>query len=177
MARAFRAEVGGAVSVALEAPEQALLIALLEDLRGLLQPAAADDPLGLGLLEVATPSDDPVLARLLPDAYIDDEDAAGEFRRLTEHGLRTDKAARIERMVQDLRAQEAGEWLLPAGAADTWMLGLNDLRLALAGRMGLGVDAAPAAVPSALADLYDWLTWLQDSLIDAVTGGADTLPT
>ena len=35
--------------------------------------------------------DDPVLARLFPDAYEDDGEAAGEFRRYTEMGLRDGK--------------------------------------------------------------------------------------
>ncbi len=33
--------------------------------------------------------EDPVLARLLPDAYRDDPEAAGEFRRYTEPALRS----------------------------------------------------------------------------------------
>jgi len=41
----------------------------------------------------SAPPEDPVLARLLPDAYGDDPEAAGEFRRYTEHGLRSGKVA------------------------------------------------------------------------------------
>ena len=47
----------------------------------------------VGLTENAELSDDPVLARLLPDAYRDDPEASGEFRRYTEQGLRSGKAA------------------------------------------------------------------------------------
>ena len=40
-----------------------------------------------------TEPEDPVLARLFPTAYSDDEEAAAEFRRYTEAGLRDGKAA------------------------------------------------------------------------------------
>ena len=51
--------------------------------------------LGLAGVGEARPApEDPVLARLLPDAY-DDPEEAGEFRRLTEAGLRATKLAHI----------------------------------------------------------------------------------
>ena len=37
--------------------------------------------------------EDPVLARLFPTAYTDDEESAADFRRFTESGLRDGKAA------------------------------------------------------------------------------------
>ena len=50
---------------------------------------------------VETPRD-PALLRLLPDGYRNDDDAAGEFRRLTESGLRATKRAALQRLVDDL---------------------------------------------------------------------------
>src|SRR5215471_8482565 len=47
----------------------------------------------IGATGPTSPPADPVLARLLPDAYRDDPEAAGEFRRYTEQGLRSDKVA------------------------------------------------------------------------------------
>ncbi len=41
----------------------------------------------------SSPPDDPVLARLFPTAYADDDEAASDFRRFTEGGLRDGKAA------------------------------------------------------------------------------------
>ena len=41
--------------------------------------------------------EDPVLARLFPTAYPDDEEAAAEFRRFTEGGLRDGKAGGRDR--------------------------------------------------------------------------------
>ena len=40
-----------------------------------------------------TEPEDPVLARLFPTAYPEDEEAAAEFRRFTEGALRDGKAA------------------------------------------------------------------------------------
>ena len=50
--------------------------------------------------------EDPVLARLFPTAYPDDEEAAGEFRRFTEGALRDGKAAAAYAVIDTL--EEAG---------------------------------------------------------------------
>lgn len=171
MATAFRAG-GVGVEARLEPEERSLLLALVEDLASLLEPAAIADPLGLGLLDGAGRSADPVLARLLPDAYPHDDAAAAEFRRLTEHGLRSRKSQALTAMADDLHAASDDIRLDPAQAR-AWLSGLNDLRLALGTRMGLGVEAL--SPPAALTALYDWLTWMQDALIAAIDDVADTL--
>lgn len=174
MATAFAAGPSG-ITADLEPDERRLLLALVEDLAGLLKPRAADDPLGLGLLRDVTISADPILARLLPDAYGDDEAASDEFRRLTEHGLRTHKSQALMAMATDLR-ESPGSVTLDAERAHAWLSGLNDLRLALGTRMGLGLDMPDMPEPSAaVAVLYDWLTWVQDGLIVAIGNAADTL--
>ena len=53
----------------------------------------------------ATRPDDPVLARLLPDAYADDAEAAGDFRRFTEQELRNGKAAAARTVLATLPAR------------------------------------------------------------------------
>ena len=58
-----------------------------------------------------TEPEDPVLARLFPTAYAEDEEAAAEFRRFTEGSLRDGKAAGAATIIDTL--EEAG---LPAGA-------------------------------------------------------------
>ena len=50
--------------------------------------------------------EDPVLARLFPTAYADDEEAASEFRRFTEATLRDGKAAAACVIIDGL--EEAG---------------------------------------------------------------------
>src|SRR5215217_2126731 len=49
-----------------------------------------------------TEPEDPVLARLFPTAYADDEEAAAEFRRFTESTLRDGKAAGAVTVVDGL---------------------------------------------------------------------------
>lgn len=174
MARAFHALPDGGIGVAFEDDERRFLIALIDDFLTLLDPGPSDDPLGLGIMEDAERSPDAVLARLLPDAHADDAAAAAEFRRLTEHDLRRHKASALAAVRTALA--ESGDLVLEPATVEAWMTGLNDLRLAVGTRMGLGVDDGATTAP-ALEPLYDWLTWLQGALIDAVTGDADTLTT
>src|SRR5258708_10061148 len=55
-------------------------------------PVGPDDLAAMmGLTDNAKLPEDPVLARLLPDAYNEDPEASGEFRRYTEQGLRSGK--------------------------------------------------------------------------------------
>ena len=55
----------------------------------------------------------PVLARLLPDAYRDDTEAAGEFRRFTEQDLRSGKVAAARTVLDTLPPRAAG-WSCPS---------------------------------------------------------------
>src|SRR5215831_4992308 len=58
----------------------------------------------IGATGPSSPPADPVLARLLPDAYRDDPEAAGEFRRYTEQGLRSGKVAAAQTVLATLPA-------------------------------------------------------------------------
>jgi hypothetical protein len=150
-------------------------------------PASAD-PLE-SLLDLGGPidvPDDPVLARLLPDAYADDAEAAGEFRRYTERGLRDQKAVQGQRVIADL--EEAGlppevdadaepiELELAADQSQAWLRCLTDVRLALATRLGVEEDdedywlSLPDDDPQLyLHDIYDWLGYVQETLVQALT--------
>jgi uncharacterized protein DUF2017 len=118
--------------------------------------------------------DDPVLARLLPDAYPDDAAAAGEFRRYTESGLRSGKVA-AARTVLDTLPEDGGRVRLSADEAQAWLRSLNDIRLALGIRLEVtedreamlergGQDGSQAAG----LWIYDWLTLLQETLVEAL---------
>ena len=117
--------------------------------------------------------DDPALARLLPDAYRDDDEAAGEFRRLTESSLRQEKAAAAEQMLAALPEDGPGEVRLDAETTETWLATLNDVRLALGTRLEVTEEMqepdpedpdAPAYV------VYLWLTELQGVLLEVLEG-------
>jgi hypothetical protein len=130
--------------------------------------------------------DDPVLARLFPTAYPDDEEAASEFRRFTEGALRDGKAAAASAIIDGL--EEAGlppeltedglmiDVELDEPTAESWMRSFTDLRLALATRLGVEEGdeeywlSLPDDDPRAQAhDIYDWVGYLQETLVDALT--------
>src|SRR5262249_58708344 len=72
--------------------------------RGEPVPSLEDLAAALGATGPTSPPEDPVLARLLPDAYRDDPEAAGEFRRFTEQGLRSGKVAAAQTVLATLPA-------------------------------------------------------------------------
>jgi len=102
------------------------------------RPAGPDDgPLGaddlaamIGLSDNAELPSDPILARLLPDAYRDDPEASGEFRRYTEQGLRSGKVAAARTVLATL-PPKGGRVRLSGPEAQAWLRALNDVRLAL----------------------------------------------
>jgi hypothetical protein len=141
----------------------------------------------------------------LPNAYAD-EKSAGEFRRYTEHGLREKKKAHALAIYEALLPQDE-EWTgdtpldkgfltvtFPSAQSLEWLGGLNDLRLALAVRLGIGTNlgeskgAEKEEEPSnaeslhkkyelmvdsdpmkAVYSVYSWIGWLQQSLLEALT--------
>jgi Domain of unknown function (DUF2017) len=122
----------------------------------------------------AVPPDDPVLARLLPDAYRDDTEAAGEFRRFTEQELRSDKVAAAQ-TVLDTLPPDGGRIELTEPDAQVWLRALNDVRLVLGVRLDITEDTAqrsqdldPADPRAAYLWVYDWLTYLQETLVRAL---------
>lgn len=128
----------------------------------------------LGATGPTSPPQDPVLARLLPDAYRDDPEAAGEFRRYTEQDLRSGKVAAAQTVLATLPA-EGGQVRLGPEDAQAWLRALNDVRLAIGTVLGITEDyedeleAASSAHPrSAYLEVYHWLGYLQDSLVRAL---------
>lgn len=129
----------------------------------------------LGLSTHAEIPEDPVLARLLPDGYRDDPQASAEFRRYTEESLRTAKIASAQTVLASLPAS-GGEVRLSEMECQQWLRALNDVRLALSVRLGITdenedlsehLDADDPR--SAYVWVYQWLAYLQDSLIEALT--------
>ncbi|MCW2613386.1 MAG: hypothetical protein JWN08_380, partial [Frankiales bacterium] len=105
----FKRKRSGAVVAEVDRIEADLLSAMAGDLLALLgaddEDAAEQDPLaalvGLSAEPVERP-EDPALARLLPDAYGDDEQAAAEFRRYTDADLRAGKRAQARTVLGGL---------------------------------------------------------------------------
>jgi hypothetical protein len=141
------------------------------------QQAAGDTNLEdmLGLTGDTEPPDDPALARLLPDAYRDDPDASSEFRRYTEWDLRAGKVDSARTVLATL-PEGGGRISLSAEEAHAWLRALNDIRLALAVRLGIAEEMPADLDKMAQEDpryaafaVYDWLTGIQDSLVQALS--------
>ena len=153
-------------------------------------PDDGRDPLE-AMLDFSGPTDapeDPVLARLFPTAYAEDEEAASEFRRFTEGGLRDGKARAAAQVIDTLeeaglppQLEEDGLMIdveLDEPAAQTWLRSFTDVRLALATRLGVedGDEdvwlAMPDEDPRAQAhDIYEWVGYLQETLVQSLTDG------
>ncbi len=139
-------------------------------------PVGPDDLAAMiGLTENAKLPDDPVLARLLPDAYRDDPEASGEFRRYTEQGLRSGKAAAARTVLATL-PPGGGRVRLSEPEAQAWLRALNDVRLALGVHLEVtdDFDERVGEIPpddprSAYLEVYQWLAFLQESLVRALS--------
>jgi len=136
----------------------------------------ADDLAAMvGLTENTELPDDPVLARLLPDAYRDDPKASGEFRRYTEQGLRSGKAAAARTVLATL-PPGGGRIRLSEPEAQAWLRALNDVRLALGTTLGVTDDfddqvaeLGPEDPRAAYVGVYQWLAYLQETLVHALS--------
>jgi len=140
------------------------------------EPALSLDELAaaIGATGPTSPPEDPVLARLLPDAYRDDPEAAGEFRRYTEQGLRSGKVAAAQTVLATLSAN-GGQVRLGPEDAQAWLRAINDVRLAIGTLLGITEDyedeleqASWADPRSAYLEVYHWLGYVQDSLVRAL---------
>jgi predicted Zn-dependent protease len=158
-------------------PEEATLVRMMtEQMLALLgEPDEAGDPLAaaLGISENADRPDDPVLARLFPDAYQEDAGAAREFRRYTEMGLRDGKREAAGIVLATVRPDE--DVLLDRGQAQAWLRALNDVRLALGTRLDITEEWYEEVAELdrddprfAMYAAYDWLTMLQEQLVQAL---------
>lgn len=150
--------------------ESALIIDLAEQLLDLLSERGGDATgellfaqLGIGGADAAPL--DPALARLLPDAYRGDSDAAAEHRRLTERALVERKCSNASAVIHSLGTPTVS---LDAAAVQSWLRTLTDLRLALAARLQIEEDGDTGLGDEAMLTIYDWLGWLQGSLVEVI---------
>jgi hypothetical protein len=179
----FRASSGGSVTARFDATQAALIRGLVGQVADLIAaespPASAaggQDELAaeLGLSQHAELPDDPVLARLLPDAYSDDPEASAEFRRYTETGLRSAKVEAAMTVLETLPAR-GGKVRLAEPESQAWLRALNDVRLALSVRLGVtdDFDEDVARMPpddprAGHVWVYQMLGYLQESLVEAL---------
>jgi hypothetical protein len=178
------------LSIALNNDELHILINLVEQLLELLGEGdfkhyyQSDDPFAeviaasIGNLEspISQP-EDPVLQRLLPNAYPDRE-SADEFRKYTESALRKLKKNHLLYLREQLVIPVDHE-LERADIAITdptkWLIAINDLRLALSVR--LKIDQSSYEKYELLPDtdqqkpllaVYYWLGGIQENLLNHI---------
>lgn len=178
--RGFRRTFGGRIVLRADEVERGILGDVVTQLVDFVRPQDDPDadPLArlVGIDPDAERPDDPALARLFPDAYSDDDEAADEFRRFTERSLRETKVAHADTVLACL-ARSGDKVVLSRVEAQAWLGTLNDLRLTLGSRLGIQEDNHELLASLAEDDpafsvfhVYDWLTFLQDTLVQALTG-------
>jgi hypothetical protein len=177
----------GDLSVALSNDELHILINLVEQLLELLGERnfthhyQSDDPFAqlmaavVGNLESTIEQpDDPVLRRLLPNAYADPESAA-EFRKYSESSLRSVKQTQLMYLREQLVFpvdHELPKADIAVSDPAQWLVAINDLRLALAVRLDIKQDSYELYdlmkdddLQKPLFAVYFWLGGIQESLI------------
>ena len=137
---------------------------LSEDERGVL----ASLP---GQLREALDAGEPTLYRLFPPAHADDDTANEEYATLVGPGLVDGKLRALAELERTARATSLDEEELGA-----WLGALESLRLALGTQLdvtdeGSSLDLDDPDAPR-LA-LYQWLSWLQDEVVSALSEGLD----
>jgi len=143
-------------------------VELSEDERGVL----ASLP---GQLRDALDAGEPTLYRLFPPAHAEDDTANEEYATLVGPGLVDGKLRALAELERTAHATSLDEEELGA-----WLGALESLRLAL----GTQLDVTEGGEPLDLDDpdaprlaLYQWLSWLQDEVVSALSEGLDREPT
>ncbi|MFT3662953.1 MAG: DUF2017 domain-containing protein [Gordonia sp. (in: high G+C Gram-positive bacteria)] len=174
----------------LESYECQLLVSLVGSTSELLTERAESapyDPLteltGIRTGHTEAPRD-PTLGRLLPDFHRPDQDelmAADPVAADLNGGLRSLNEPRIidakltaAQVLLDTLPDGGGDVALTAAQADEWLTALNDVRLALGAMLGITDDPCapdPDDPHAGHYDVYQWLTVVQELLVEALMGG------
>lgn len=161
----FHADRNGR-AVASFAPEEAALIAQLAgESAELVDRARRSDG----------PPVDPAVIRLLPEAYPQDPAASAEFRRFTTDGLAQRKILNARIVVEMLAGSEGTDPVvvrLDDAASLAWLRTITDIRLVVGARLGIVQDGDEGDIhddeTALLRALFDWLAFLQETLIDVL---------
>ncbi|NEM91653.1 DUF2017 family protein [Galbitalea soli] len=157
----FRSAPGGGARIRLHPQEAAFLADLARQVATL-------------IADRTDAHDDPVLERLLPDAYLDAPEDAAEFRRFTEDELGDAKVRNAMTVLESVTAEPGAkrvDIVLDAAGVGAWLRSLTDIRLALAIRLEITEEGAPPDLdePDRINyAIYNWLGTLQGSLVAAI---------
>lgn len=176
---------GAHVLAGFEHQEAAVLRGLVGQIDDMLRARVDDTPedelsvlTGMRVGSSSAP-DSPVLSRLLPDFHRldrddvsrEDVDAAAALRSLHEPEVIDAKIGVASVLMRTLPA-EGGEVKLSLEQADAWLSALNDVRLALGTTLDV-TDDMPEDLPpddprAPHLGVYQWLTYVQESLVQAM---------
>lgn len=135
------------------------------------------------IIETPALGEDPVRERLFPRAYLDPTEETAEMAwaafahpELLETRVATlvsviESLKRLENPPEDRDAGEMKMVLLGVEETENWLKALNDLRLALGTRLNITDESEnenPDDPHSHLRYIYDWLTALQQDLLENV---------
>ncbi|MCP2262391.1 protein of unknown function (DUF2017) [Streptoalloteichus tenebrarius] len=185
---------GAQIVGVLDRQEAALVRGMVGQIKDMLDARVAEQPEDelAALTGIRTghssPPEDPILARLLPDFHrVDldehgelppsaaaDMDAAAAMRSLHEPEL-LDRKTGVAAVVLRTCPPDGGVARLSEEEAEAWLTAINDVRLALGTALQITEDT-PDVLPEddprgPHYGVYQWLTWVQESLVQAVVGG------
>ena len=134
-------------------------LALLKQLLGELELVLAEGP-----------GDDPIRARLYPDAY-ETEEEQSSYEELVGDQLRDQKLRIVRDAAQSLNSDEI---LLGSESIHSWLVVLTDLRLAIGTRLDvteevMARDLDPDDPDAAALSVLHWLGWVQESMLTHLT--------
>ncbi|MDQ3981624.1 MAG: DUF2017 domain-containing protein [Actinomycetota bacterium] len=150
------AHTGDALELQLEEHEAGLLRQLADETRT--------------LLEAEVPREDPVVARLFPEAY-DDPAHAKTYDDMVGGELRREKLRALGEVSESLGPSGATSVRLDDDLTSAWLAWLTDVRLAVGTRLGvteetMGAEIDPESPDAAAYSVLHWLGWIQESIIE-----------
>jgi hypothetical protein len=113
-------------------------------------------------------SDDPLLRRLFPPAYLDDPDHDRDYQQLMKGELIESRFSSIDTMEETLDEKYVDEAQLTR-----WMQAINSLRLAVGTRLDVSEEPQPLDREDpdfGLRVLYEQLGWMLAAIVEALTG-------
>jgi Domain of unknown function (DUF2017) len=128
-----------------------------------------------GQLRDALAAGEPTLYRLFPPAHADDDEANAEYAQLVSAGLLEGKLLALAELERTAHDETLGEDELGA-----WLGALESLRLVLGTQLDVTEESyAPLAVDDPDASrlaLYQWLSWLQEQVVQAMSAALPDVP-
>lgn len=125
-----------------------------------------------GQLRDALAADEPTVYRLFPPAFDDDPAANVDYQRLVGESLLDGKLAALRELERTAHADRLSEPEL-----ESWLGAIESLRLVLGTQLDVDdrtvLQFDPAAPDAPVQALYQWLSWLQEEVVQALSNGLE----